>query len=94
MMRDHDTEPEQDAGAQIDNLLFKAESVQTDADADTPIITDEDARQALPRYALALEYYHLRRLEGKPPEEALQETIHEWRQLWRGSAFVPHRNNT
>ena len=56
-------------------------------------ITDEEAELQLPGYALAFEEYHKHRVEGNSPEEALENTLKEWRVMWRQSALVPHRRS-
>ena len=57
-------------------------------------ITDEEAEQMLPGYAIAFEGYHLHRAEGDTPEEALQKTLTDWRKFWAANAYVPHRRQS
>ena len=53
--------------------------------------TDEEAELLLPGYQIAFEEYHIFRLEGATPDEALKKTLAEWRTLWAATAYVPHR---
>lgn len=46
-------------------------------------MTDEDAKDFLPPFPIALSTYQARREQGDPPHVALRKTLEVWRELWR-----------
>ena len=85
-MTEHSSEPSE-------KNEFSVSSGQNSSSASVPqlVLTDAEAEQRLPSYALAFEDYHLHRAEGASPTEALQRTLTEWRAFWAEMAYVPHR---
>ncbi len=46
-------------------------------------LTDEDARDFLPPFPIALRTYQACREQGDPPHLALRKTLEVWREMWR-----------
>lgn len=47
------------------------------------VMSDEDAKDFLPPFPIALATYQARREQGDPPHVALRKTLEVWRELWR-----------